>query len=683
MDLINTGSGAETELAIRRIAEMEEYYRESPILDQIVGMLEQAHHPAYAAALLANRWTRCHGGGGYLRFGGETELDALRRAMELDEHTALSEIARAVGQVFFEYSPGVSQALMFGLLGEALPAEDQVSVQEVAFQCWDEVCAVLAMRLPRLSPADDREHPYSPDDGNGGPASQTDIEASMIEATISAVVHPLREQKRRALLALRELLEIRPTETTDVLARLLPRFADPLDLTSVLICISASSNAETVANETYDQLWDLVESRYLSVTIAARDLISKTGTTIPFGHVSSPQIEMERSSSGVSPSVHSMELRRVSQELEEINTIIGSRLDEVDSRYPFIVPDILDSISLRFAEPTFDERIREQFQFARPFADFSLESRIASDEVAEEELQAACAALKSKAWSMGEGVVSDEVFADLGRRISLDPDLPLAVERMRQPRPHLPRMGEPRSAFWAFLNEQASSGQGLQRLIPSPVPQMTIGIEDLGTEQCIMLDGGDYRYWGLIGFAEHQKYITDGFRGKGFVVSQYAGVQLHDCRADLSGAPPPVLFDKSSALTDWKHQLETMARFELPNLVETFVNVDRRLLDFGDHRRGLGLPESMVSPSSRLKQRLNLKPHTDFIMADSEGAAVALLAWRSDYHQPYDGNPFAKCIGTGLLLRPDLFDQIVNQTVATPTFRRVLIVPNSAVSSLL
>lgn len=684
MDLINTDRGAETELAIRTIAEVEEYYRQSPILDQIVGMLEQAHHPAYAAALLANRWTRCHGGGGYLRFGGKTALGALRRAMELDAHIALSELEKAIGQVIFEYSPGVSQALMFGLLEGALPTEPQTSGSDVAFQCWDEVCAVLAMRLPRLSLADDREHPYSPDDGNGGPVSQTDIEASMIEATISAVVHPLREQKRRALIALRELLEIRPTETAEVLARLLPRFADPLDLTSVLMCISASSTAKTVANETHDQLRDLVESRYLSVTIAAHDLISKTGTTIPFGHVSMPRVEMERSVLGVSPLVHSMEQRRVSQELDEINAIIGSRLDEVDSRYPFIVPDILDSISLRFTEPTFKERIREQLEFARPFVDLNFEIRIASDEVAEEELQTACASVKSKAWSMGEGVVSDEALAEFGRSIYLDPNLPLAIERMRRPRPNLPRMGNPKSAFWTFLDERAESGQqSLQRLIPSPMHQMTIGIEDLGTDQCITLEGSDYRNWRLIGFAEHQKYITDSLRGRGFEISQYAGVQLHNLRSDLSKTPPPVLFDESSSLTDWKRKMESVARFKLSNSMETFVNVDHRLLDYGDHRRGLGLPASMVSPSPWLQQRFHLDPCTDFVMADSEGAAVALLAWRSDYHQPYDGPPFAKCSGTGLILRPDLFDQIVSQSNATSTFRRVLIIPNSAMSSLL
>ncbi len=113
------------------------------------------------------------------------------------------------------------------------------------------------------------------------------------------------------------------------------------------------------------------------------------------------------------------------------------------------------------------------------------------------------------------------------------------------------------------------------------------------------------------------------------------------------------------------------------------MNVDHRLLDYGDHRRGLGLPSSMVSPSYWLKQRLSLESHADFVMADSEGAAVALVAWRSDYHQPYDGIPFAKCNGTGLVLRADLFEQIVNDTATTATFRRAVVIPDSVVSSLL
>jgi hypothetical protein len=602
----------------------------------------------------------------------------------LDEKVALSEIARSIGQVFFEYSPGVSQALIFALLGGALPTKSQASGPEVAFQCWDEACQVLATRLPRLSSADDRENPYSPDSGTWGAISQANIEISMIESVVSEVVHPLREQKRRALITFQQMLELRPAETAEALVRILPELVDPLDITSVLMIILKSSTANEVAPKIANQLGDLVQSRYLSVATAAHDLVKSAGISVPVGPLNDSHLLEGRTDANASPKVRSIDLHRAELEAHETDSIVGSRLDYIDSRYPYLAEDILDSISRRFDEPAFDERMREQLESARPIIDFGMDIRVSSDEVAEEELQKACGSLKARAWAHGDGVVSDDDMDGLGRSIALDPHLPLTIEKIRQPRPDLPELGEPNSEFWSFLDNHnvSRSQQRLRSLVPSPWPGMTIGIEELRLEQCVVVENSEFTHWRLIGYAEQQRYVVDSLRNKGAEVSHYAGLQLHGLTSGLGDRVPPVLIDDSSSLTDWECESSLIPYLGESASVETFVNVDHLLVDYGDHRRGLGLPASIVSPSVWLRQRLNLRQHTDFILSDSEGAAVALVAWRSEYHQPYSGIPFAKRAGTGLIIRADLFEQIANDNATVATFRRAVVIPNSTVPSL-
>ena len=79
-------------------------------------------------------------------------MDALERASTLDEVVASTvvaeEIERAVATSYGPY--GVSQAVILAFAAGALRVAGVASI-DIAFAVWDEACAVISARAPRVS----------------------------------------------------------------------------------------------------------------------------------------------------------------------------------------------------------------------------------------------------------------------------------------------------------------------------------------------------------------------------------------------------------------------------------------------------------------------------------------------------------------------------------------------------
>jgi hypothetical protein len=87
--------------------------------------------------------------------------------------------------------------------------------------------------------------------------------------------------------------------------------------------------------------------------------------------------------------------------------------------------------------------------------------------------------------------------------------------------------------------------------------------------------------------------------------------------------------------------------------------MDNSLDTVGDARSSLGTPLAILSPTEKLIAALGLKPgeHLDF--EDDFGIGLALVTWRTEYDRSEHYLDGARLIGCGIVLRPDLFQHLV------------------------
>jgi hypothetical protein len=78
-----------------------------------------------------------------------------------------------------------------------------------------------------------------------------------------------------------------------------------------------------------------------------------------------------------------------------------------------------------------------------------------------------------------------------------------------------------------------------------------------------------------------------------------------------------------------------------------------------DSRHGLGVPNPLLSPTVSLIALLKLHPGEPFTYEDENGLALALVTWRAEYDTSdyYLARP--RIWGCGIVIRPDLFNQLV------------------------
>ncbi|MFJ2735073.1 hypothetical protein [Streptomyces sp. NPDC087317] len=234
LNLAARGQTDEATQVLRAIAGPFDF-RDGPLLlRRLADKLRQNGHDALAAEAYALTWVRTRGQGGWLNFGGETALDALRTAAQLDRtltHRVITEEAEAVVSAGRYGTHGITQALIFAFAQQAfaqqafgLPPNDSL---DLAFALWDEAATVIESRAPRVHDSDDPQHPYrAPDNDNGTPVPG-DLDHAFATAALAAVAHADREGKCRAMVATRSLVTLRPEATAPAMALALEQLSDP------------------------------------------------------------------------------------------------------------------------------------------------------------------------------------------------------------------------------------------------------------------------------------------------------------------------------------------------------------------------------------------------------------------------------------------------------------------------
>jgi hypothetical protein len=145
IELTTEGRYEEAASALRSLAGASGFRERSSILRPVAEGLERHGEVRLAAVAYTLTWTRTQGGGGWLTFGGETEIDALQRATALDSQIACEVIAEEIERVIatsrYEIY-GISQAIIHAFSVGSLVCPDRSSL-DVAFTAWDEASLSL------------------------------------------------------------------------------------------------------------------------------------------------------------------------------------------------------------------------------------------------------------------------------------------------------------------------------------------------------------------------------------------------------------------------------------------------------------------------------------------------------------------------------------------------------------
>ena len=114
----------------------------------------------------------------------------------------------------------------------------------------------------------------------------------------------------------------------------------------------------------------------------------------------------------------------------------------------------------------------------------------------------------------------------------------------------------------------------------------------------------------------------------------------------------------SGDLRMWKASIDPVPSAVVLRETRPLIGVDRGLQFVGDGREGLGAPPAILTPTAALIMSLALEPGEGCTYRDRDGIALALVTWRAEYDRSdyYLARPRTR--GSGILIRPDLFDRL-------------------------
>lgn len=108
----------------------------------------------------------------------------------------------------------------------------------------------------------------------------------------------------------------------------------------------------------------------------------------------------------------------------------------------------------------------------------------------------------------------------------------------------------------------------------------------------------------------------------------------------------------------WKASFDPVPSGVILRNSQPLVGVDRELQFVGDGREGLGVPPAILTPTAALIMSLALEPGEGCTYVDGNGIGLALVTWRAEYDRSdyYLARPRIR--GSGIVIRPDLFDRL-------------------------
>ena len=388
IELMKAGSKGDAETTLRLIADAGRFDDSPKLLKALAEGFERHGQDSLAAVAYAFAWTRARSGWGWLTFGGETEIESLQRATQLDRALVLRTIAGEIEQVVSRGlgTYGIAQALMYGFAKGGLGTSSSV-----AFDIWDEAFAVIADRAPRVAAADDPDDVYVAPDHDSGADLPGDIDTAFAAAAIAGLAHPGREQKRRTLVATQVLIDERASLVTAAFEPALSSLSDPATLTWLLRVIELTGEKATpIVSESRGALIELAGRPHLTVRALARRLLSSS--EVPLAPPAEPDLELlDRGSPGLLLPAGATVGREDTEPINGmIDEVAGVRLSQAEPILPGLREAVRNRVDEALKSEEHKRRIREQL---RAYADDSKkrwpDAFLAPDEAVEDAIQQA------------------------------------------------------------------------------------------------------------------------------------------------------------------------------------------------------------------------------------------------------------------------------------------------------
>ena len=666
LEIVDAGNTEEAITALQVIADADRFGAEVETLKAIARGLERFRYSELAARAFTMCWTRTRGVNWGI-FGGEKEITALDRALELDRSTALEVVAQDAAR--FVGAHGIGEALIHTSIELDLSDSHELGTR-MAFRVWDAMHEVIEERTPRVHASDDPEDPYEPacDDDESSPH---DLNIALATAAVAGIAHPGLEAKRRSFVATCLLLAERPDVVAPSIRLALERLSDPATLTWLLQLLELHADtAPDVIAACKEPLERLSMGPKLTVRTLARRLLGKNaGSVLP---PSSPVSELLRAG----PSGLVMPANSVSSENDSaredmlVEFVAGKRLERVESILPGFRLAVRASVAQTVAGESYKGRMQAQH---RALVDRSQQRMpdafLVPFEAVEEAIQIAAAGGRAALAASGELPTDPAGWEDeIAEMLLDDAELPLAIEATRQPRPSIPPPLGPADAIWTRLRSQAIK-ESERPTTADPlsegreVIEGSVGIQPSSTVPHV--EFGEFSGWRVIGTVEKSASTRDSqTSSKGFT-TRYQGLEC----CPLGHAPPTDLLPFGSAdIRNWSVKKSGPLSF-----TTSFANCRAVVgIDDGSPQRQhhcLGIPEHLLAPTRWLISTLHLKPGSPFVMEDSIGPALSLVTWRTQYDSGDYHLAWPRLAGTAVLIRDDLFDRLLAISGADFVFR--------------
>lgn len=648
LGLASEGRADEAAQVLRAIAGPFDF-RDGPLLlRQIAEGLERHGQDGLAAEAYALTWVRTRGQGGWLNFGGETSLDALSRAAQIDPALTfriVAEEAEAIVGTGRYGTHGVTQALILAFIRQAVSLPEHSSL-DLGFALWDEAAAVIEDRAPRVHDSDDPDHPYHAPSRDTGAAVRGNLDSAFATAALAGLAHAGREAKRRSLIAARALVSLRPQTAAPAVALVLEHASDPATLTWLLCLLEEQGAASRpVVEHCQEALEALARGPLLTVRALARRLLIDAGN-IPIGP-SDPEALKYPSGLWTSSGV---EDGRDDQVLEGlVGELAGARLYEAEQLQPGLARAVLADARRRLGSERTKGRCTAQLRAYRG-ADEQLlpDAYLATEEAVEEAVQRTAAGSRAHRLSAGLGVSNPRAWEDrLATALTDNPSVSLTFEAARWPRPGLRMPPGPDDPVGSAAEACAE----------------TVSVRPLAEAE--VLSGQPLTGWYILGSVERRRFLSPHGRTIGLVSLRFSGPEVLGRGSQGQLGVPPF---SDGELEEWAEGPEQLP----PGFLQgglPLLGVDRDMLAAGDAAHGLGLPDLTLTPGWWLRAALSLRPGVPLTLEDDGGPALRLICWRTEYERSSYQLAWPRTTGCAVVIRPDLLEVLSERAPAPVVIR--------------
>jgi len=678
IELVKEGREVDAKNALRLIADAGGFDDKYKLLHALAEGFERYGLNNLAVTAYVLTWTRARGRGGWLAFGGENEIKSLQRGTQLDRELVLQTIADEIDQIFSRGGGkhGITQALIYGFVKGGLGSSNSE-----AFDIWDEAFSIIAERAPRVADSDDPEDVYRPPVSDTGADIPGDIDIAFAQATIAGIAHASREQKRRSLLAIKILIDERPEVISAALGTTLTELSDPATLTWLLRVIElAEDKATPVVSGCRNALIELMARPHLVVRTIARRLLTDCDTPL----VASSDPDAELLDNGkvelILPDGVDIEREDKSGMIAMVDEAAGARLAGAEQILPGFKEAVYKRVKAALEDEKHKHKIKRQLDaYADRVKQRWPDAYLATEEEIENAIQQAAAGARAAKLMNGDAVNDPiELEETLAWALIDDSELQFSIECTRQSRPDIPSPPPSGDLLWGRLHARAG-GKSIAETnaeaacIYDDTLKGTVSIMD--AQAVPVLEGGLYQGWRLVASVE-QRVISssDSRNNEDDIVERYRVIEIRQKGDTQALTLPPV---SAGDLRIWVAQ--HIHDYSLNSNLRTqpIVGIDTKVSSERSRHQGLGIHSSLLIPTPRLFAVPSLLPEDYFVLSDTEGPAIALITWRTEYETSDYHLTWPRLQGAGLIIRSDTFEHLVQSAQESLIFRDYLEGPES------